>query len=175
MTRSTQRGMSRREIFTKSIRQKAHREGILFRDALNKANVEEKLKTQRVSEELVRHHPGHGDSKAYIGAARVDDGELYLHNEDVYDFEVDFVDTYEPIHHTERTISLLDIARPAKRKGVAKDFEILQNVRHVIVLEDGDFQDVFEHWEDDGWEQVYDEEHVDQFKSYSSVLRGNER
>ena len=89
-------------------------------------------------------------------------------------------------------VSLLDIARPAKQKGdvitftitiiqmthvkqsysgVAKDFEVVQKVRNVIVLEDNGLE---YQWEDDEWEQIYDERHAEEQRSYSSVLRGNE-
>lgn len=50
----------------------------------------------------------------------------------------------------------------------------MQTIRNVIVLED-EFQVEFQ-WEEeeDEWEQVFDERHAEQARSYSSVLRGNE-
>jgi hypothetical protein len=57
------------------------------------------------------------------------------------------------------------------QSGAAKDFEIVEKVRNVIVLEDNglDYQ-----WEDDEWEQIYDKRDAEEQLSYSSVLRGNE-
>jgi hypothetical protein len=54
---------------------------------------------------------------AYISGSNVDDGELFVREEDVYDFKIDFMDTSNTRHHTDMKISLLDIARPAKKKG----------------------------------------------------------
>jgi hypothetical protein len=131
-----------------------------------------------------------------------DERPFELRDEDVYDFKVDFADSRDTRHHTDMKVSLLDIARPAKAKGelgqfcifsseflicfcfcsqgAAKGFEVVRKTRGVIPLDDdGDF----EVWEDDvfdqelwgDWEQIYDEQRVDTRKSYSSVLRGNER
>lgn len=57
------------------------------------------------------------NSTSFLGRSQVDDGELFVREEDVYDFKVDFVDTHDTRHQTDMTVSLLDIARPAKRKG----------------------------------------------------------
>ena len=57
------------------------------------------------------------------------------------------------------------------QSGAAKDFEVVQKVRNVIALEDNCVEYL---WEDDEWEQIYDERHADEQRSYSSVLRGNE-
>ena len=127
-----------------------------------------------------------------------EEGVFELRDEDIYDFKVDFDSSRDTRHYTDMTVSLIDIARPAKGKGeiatrvfflqdcrlyllqgVAKDFEIVSKTRKVISLDDGDF----EIWEDDvfdqelwgDWEQIYDEHRVDTRPSYSSVLRGNER
>jgi hypothetical protein len=113
------------------------------------------------------------NGSAFISGPKVDDGELFVHEEDVYDFKTDFTDTHDTSHHTDTTISLLDIARPAKPKGVAKHFEVVQKVRDVIVLED-DFEGLEHQWEDDEWDQIYEERHAEEPRSYSSVLRGNE-
>ena len=47
----------------------------------------------------------------------------------------------------------------------------MQKLRNVIVLEDNGLE---YQWEDDEWEHIYDEEFVEEQRSYSSVLRGNE-
>lgn len=53
-----------------------------------------------------------------MSGVEIDDGELFIREEDVYDFKIDFMDTRDTLrHHTDMMISLSDIARPAKRKG----------------------------------------------------------
>ena len=58
---------------------------------------------------------------AYLSGSNVDDGELFVHEEDVYDFKIDFMDTTSDTHHHHRhadmKVSLVDIARPAKKNG----------------------------------------------------------
>ena len=49
----------------------------------------------------------------------------------------------------------------------------MQKSRNVIALDD-ELEDLGCQWEDDGWEQVYDEQHADEQRTYSSVLKGNE-
>ena len=48
----------------------------------------------------------------------------------------------------------------------------MQKLRNVIVLEDNGLEYQWE--DDDEWEHIYDEEFVEEQRSYSSVLRGNE-
>ena len=47
----------------------------------------------------------------------------------------------------------------------------MQKVRNVVALEDN-FEGVGFQWEDDEWEQIFDEWHTEEQKSYSSVVRG---
>jgi len=110
---------------------------------------------------------------AFISGSDVDDGELFVREEDVDDFKIDFTDTSNARHHSDMKVSLLDIARPAKQKGAAKDFEVVRKVRDVITLED-DFEGLEYYWEDDEWEQRCDQPHATEKKSYSSVVRGND-
>jgi hypothetical protein len=74
---------------------------------------------------------------------------------------------------TDMTVSILKIARKAKGKGIAREFEVVRNVRNVIALPEQN-ERTFP-GDDDDWEKVYDEEELDTRRSYSSVLRGNER
>jgi len=135
------------------------------------------------------------NGSTFITGSKIDDGELCVREEDVYDLKIDFMDTHDTRHHTDMTISLLDIARPAKPKGDipppytrsliqngstiilksgdAKHFEVVQKVRNVIALED-DLEGLEYQSEDDEWEQIYDEQRAEEPRTYSSVLRGNE-
>jgi len=177
MTKSAHKVTPRRAAFNKFVRQKAHREGILFNAALEKTFLPAGIKADYSSE----HHYPQSSGRKWANSAfisNVDDGELFIRDEDVYDYKIDFnlIDSYDTLtsnttHHTDMKVSLLDIARPAKRKGAAKDFEVVQKLRNVIVLEDNGLE---YQWEDDEWEHIYDEEFVEEQRSYSSVLRGNE-
>lgn len=73
------------------------------------------------SEDIDRHQRGQTglawNSGAFISGPEVDDGEIFIHDEDVYDYKIDFMDTSDTRHHTDMSVSLIDIARPAKRKG----------------------------------------------------------
>jgi len=126
---------------------------------------------------LPRKHIGWKNSSTFINGSNIDDGELFVREEHgYYDLdEIDFRHTSDTRHHTEMKVSLVDIARPAKRKGAAKDFEVVQTVQNVVVLED-EFESLGGYeWEDDEWEQIFDERHsAEERTSYSSVLRGNE-
>ena len=57
-------------------------------------------------------------SDAYLSGSNIDDGELFVREEDVYDFKIDFMDGPDTQHHTDMKVSLLDIARPAKKNGI---------------------------------------------------------
>ncbi|KZP03320.1 hypothetical protein FIBSPDRAFT_489786 [Athelia psychrophila] len=76
------------------------------------------------------------------------------------------------------TVLLSDIARPAKQRGVAKDFEIVDSLQRVIV--EDDFEEDFDYSPspaDEDWE-LYDEEweaRISSSKSYSAVVLGHDR
>jgi len=71
------------------------------------------------------------------------------------------------------SVQLWDIARPAKVKGIAKEFEVVHGVRRTIVLEDDNFETIDE--EDEDWENIYvDKMGPEEPRTYSAVLRGNE-
>ncbi|KII91882.1 hypothetical protein PLICRDRAFT_52006 [Plicaturopsis crispa FD-325 SS-3] len=69
--------------------------------------------------------------------------------------------------------SLLDIARPAKPKGIAKEFEVIESVQRVVALDDAEYAMA----DDDEWENVCAPADSTKTTSkdrstYSSVLRG---
>jgi len=108
------------------------------------------------------------NNAAYLS---VEDGDLFVRGEDV-DYLYTSNSTRHHHHDTRMKISLLDIARPAKQKGIAKDFEVVQKVRNVVVLEDDLENPLGYRWEDDEWdewEQIY---YTTEKKSYSSALKG---
>nr|VWP01206.1 G protein beta subunit Gib2 [Ganoderma boninense] len=71
-------------------------------------------------------------------------------------------------------VHILDIAKPAKPRGPAKEYEVVQTVRRVIALEDDDAWEEWEigsedEFEVDEWEAIEDEKH--RHASYAMVLQ----
>ncbi|KAG6909676.1 hypothetical protein DXG01_016083 [Tephrocybe rancida] len=73
--------------------------------------------------------------------------------------------------------SLLDIAKPAKPKGIAKDFEVVDSVTRIIAFEDDAWEDYSsltqgddDFWEE--WDDVYQEPDIVKEKklSYSAIV-----
>ncbi|KIM36250.1 hypothetical protein M413DRAFT_449304 [Hebeloma cylindrosporum] len=172
-------GISRKERYVKAVRAKAHQEGTVFKTALASMRHDESVHNlpRIYGSDIILSREARRRASSIKPSE--DEGVFELRDEDVYDFKVDFDDSRDIRHYTNMTVSLFDIARPAKGKGAAKDFEMVNKTRNVIPLDAGDF----EIWEDDvfdrelwgDWEEIYDEQRVDKRRSYSSVLRGNER
>ncbi|KAJ7673528.1 hypothetical protein B0H17DRAFT_1082863 [Mycena rosella] len=68
-------------------------------------------------------------------------------------------------------VAILDIARHARLKGVAKEFELLEAPRRIIALEEDVFPDGPQFTEDDAWEW----EDIDEFDLDSGVLEDSPR
>lgn len=123
-------------------------------------------------------------------------GKLELRDEDVYDFKIDFPAYETPRRNTNMTVSLLDIAKPSKRKGArrnvtfvplslshseplvltAEEERFINDIEDFVEIDGVSMAD-FSDFEDD-WEEVYDERQQVMVKvkpSYSAVLRGHER
>ena len=140
---SSQRSLSRPDFFfpvLQSVRALAHKGGMSAREAAGKLNgyrtvyravrlpppppiADNKLlNTHNLQKpwlvwgyHLDRHQE---DGLSYISHVKVDDGmTLHLEDEDVYDFKVDFPVREEGKRQTDMTVSLIDIAKPARRKG----------------------------------------------------------
>jgi len=69
-----------------------------------------------------------------------------------------------------QVIDLLDIARPAKPKGVAKDYEVIQGSPRIIALPD---EPLVPAVKEEEWEKI-DEDMVEPPKSYSAVVRDSD-
>ncbi|KAF9077324.1 hypothetical protein BDP27DRAFT_1312202 [Rhodocollybia butyracea] len=78
---------------------------------------------------------------------------------------------------TEHVVFILDIAKPAKPKGIAKDFEVVEGVRKVIFLDDeGDWGRFSEEDEWEEWEKIYSDSETSDVQevkrpAYSTVLQ----
>ncbi|KAF9483270.1 hypothetical protein BDN70DRAFT_873961 [Pholiota conissans] len=165
----------------KYVRAKAHKEGIMFMQALDIVEHSEngigtfmpKLRnsSHRPSWEVRDHIRSKRLSKRLSHTPDVDkpDTSEFDATEETTPSEV----LVAPRRRTDMFLPILKIARPAKGKGVARDFELVRNVRNVIALPEDRENAVLGN--DDDWERIYDEQEVDGRKSYSSVLRGNDR
>ncbi|KJA21325.1 hypothetical protein HYPSUDRAFT_203089 [Hypholoma sublateritium FD-334 SS-4] len=174
--KSAQKYMTRREALNKYVRAKAHREGTLFNTALDsvignengtgafvpaisgrmrqdspRREIRERLRVERFAK-----------APAHDRAAR----SLIVDREDTTS------EVHDPLPMTTISVSILDIARPAKQKGSAKGFEVVRKLRSVVALSEERGPNLPA---DDDWEHIYDEEELDTRPSYSSVLRRNER
>ncbi|PPQ68020.1 hypothetical protein CVT24_002929 [Panaeolus cyanescens] len=196
MTPSSKATPSPRTIFNKAVRAEAHARGLTFSRARNDMSPARDGPLLGIHQlglgpfgfccncdmDIKPPHPkGRGRSTynnkmCLVAAPEVDDGALELDDDDVYDFSVDFVDSPKLPQPPAHTVSLLDLARPAKKRGPAKDFEVVPRVRNVVALEDNDVDSFYvpstSGTGDDEWERVSDEQTFDNRRSYSSVLRG---
>ncbi|KAF9044936.1 hypothetical protein BJ165DRAFT_1404211 [Panaeolus papilionaceus] len=196
MTRSSKAAPSARTVFNKTVRAEAHAKGITF--AAARTTLPAGIHVSLVGNHQLGTGPngipcncdsdyrstarprGRGsynyNSKLYISGPQIDDGALEVEDEDVYDFSVDFSDTPALPQPTSHSVSLFDLARPAKKRGPAKEFEVVPRLRNVLALEDDDDIESFylasTSGGDDEWERISDEQSLDNRKSYSAVLRG---
>ncbi|KAJ3987856.1 hypothetical protein F5890DRAFT_1495205 [Lentinula detonsa] len=69
-------------------------------------------------------------------------------------------------------VSLFDIAKPAKCKGIEKEYEMVEKMREIIFL-DEELYEIEEQWED--WEEIHgwtDSEMKTQKPTYAAALQG---
>ncbi|KAF9050568.1 hypothetical protein BJ165DRAFT_1525792 [Panaeolus papilionaceus] len=109
-------------------------------------------------------------SKAFVSAPQVDDSVLKLTDDDVYDFRVDFIDSPElpdgesPVH----SFSLYELAKPAKKRGTVKEFEVIPRVRNAVVLSEEEHDGVGLFYvastcgDDEDWERISETGTTDQ-------------
>ncbi|KAJ7127256.1 hypothetical protein C8R43DRAFT_1074931 [Mycena crocata] len=205
MTRSELSPHSPR-VVRKAFRAQANSSGLSFRAAILATKVREEEEGKKIEKPvgLIRRNPGRMDGVQWNGdsfvCARQVDG---VHDENGWDAEEqeDAVYSEEQRPEAQMVVSLLDIARPAKRRGVAKKFEVLPTVQRVIELEDDAVSEQWEQWEAgsdawdvqserwdsqseqweipegdhtaEEWEELYKECLEKESRSYSSAVQGN--
>ncbi|KAF9257055.1 hypothetical protein L218DRAFT_965676 [Marasmius fiardii PR-910] len=85
---------------------------------------------------------------------------------------------------SQATVLLMEIAKPMKVKGIAKNFEVLQTVQRVIVLEEEDDMKSESGWEvascvESEWDQIYEDDHASDAQRlpllYSDAIRVKEK
>ncbi|KAJ7093513.1 hypothetical protein C8R44DRAFT_890733 [Mycena epipterygia] len=210
MTRSELSAHSPR-VVRKAFRAQASSAGLSYRAAIaaTKAKDAEDGKKVERPTGLIRRNPGRMDGVQWNGdsfvCARQVDGDvtrpLDVGAWDAEDQE-NTPGSEERGPQERMVVSLLDIARPAKRRGVAKKYEVLPTIRRVIELEDDAGSEQWEQWESgsdiwdtqserweiqseqweipardfaaDEWEELYAHK-LEEPRSYSSALRGDQR
>jgi len=171
--RHSQQSMSRREavVYNKAVRALAHKGGMTAHEAVGKLDG---YRTVREKPWLVygfRRHK-HEDGSSYVSHVKVDDGPLHLDDEDVYDFRVDFSAHEERTRQTDMTVSLLDIAKPARRKVRAKKSLVAQRGVADYDFEDFielDHSDAFSVFSED-WEDLCSDDDAGHERTYASVV-----
>ncbi|KAJ8093736.1 hypothetical protein PM082_009596 [Marasmius tenuissimus] len=169
-------GETRRSVYhpkfaKKAFRANAREAGMRYVDALQarkEAQVEAGAKTLHTKPGIGRRNPGRMDGvkwngDSFVCATHVDgddhDSDSERYSDSGYDSESDVQDERRPDSKTYE-ISLMDIAKPMKVKGVAKEFEIVQTVQRVIALEDDAKSDAWDlaSCAESDWDEVYDED-----------------
>jgi len=155
--RPHQKALSRREstVYNKAVRALAHKGGMTAHEAVGKLNGYRTV-TRDKPWRVYGYHPDrlHEDGSFYVSLVQVDDGALHLDDEDVYDFKVDFPVHEEQTRQTNMTVSLIDIAKPARRKVRAKKSVMTPQAAdyHFEDFIELDYDDAFsifsEDWED---------------------------
>ncbi|KAF9483279.1 hypothetical protein BDN70DRAFT_873970 [Pholiota conissans] len=170
--KSTHKPVPRREALLNYVRAKSHREGTTFSQAVQNVVFNENGRGDYIPNLYPRPAKSKWDWRGGRHSERnVKTPPFEQPAPSAVEGDEQIYEAPAAPRHTDMTVSLLNIARPAKGKRVARDFEVVRSVRNVIVLAEENEDTFFVN--DDGWERIYDEESVDYRKSYSSVLRGN--
>ncbi|KAL0569584.1 hypothetical protein V5O48_012372 [Marasmius crinis-equi] len=163
------------KVAKKTFRSAAKEAGMQYEDAIQaqkEAQAEAGAKTLSTKIGVVRRNPGRMDGVRWNGGSfvcptRVNGDDEFWEDEEYYRIMYDDYWTFEyPAEEEEGTavretqeVSLMDIAKPMKVKGIAREFEIVPTVQRVIPLEDDAKS---ENWEvmscaDSEWEEMYED------------------
>jgi len=151
--------ISKRKTFNKALRARASEEKTSFASVLIRTQSVQGTRPYRAMLNLPTH-PIRPMRRNMMDARHNDTSDL-----ENYDTEDEEGDVDQKKDST--VIDLMAIAKPAKVKGVARDFEFVK-VRNVIVLEDQDAEIEF----GDEWETIDFDEGTTTERSYSAALSG---
>ncbi|KAG7100213.1 hypothetical protein E1B28_001988 [Marasmius oreades] len=182
------------KVAKKAFRAAAKDAGMRYVDAIQvRKEAQSNLKTLSTKVGVVRRNPGRMDGVRWNGDSFVCplhvDSDLSVFGGSEDELECEYDDSYEfdnkrseeKMKTVSETVCLMDIAKPMKVKGIAKDFEVLQTVRRVIALED-ELEN--EEWEmtsctgsewDEVIEDVESEAALGAWQSYSDAIRSREK
>ncbi|KAJ7816849.1 hypothetical protein B0H14DRAFT_2843981 [Mycena olivaceomarginata] len=150
MTRSELSPHSPR-VVRKAFRAQAASKGLSYREAILSTKAKEEAEGKKVEKPagIIRRNPGRMDGvqwngDSFVCARQVDGDEpRALHGLTWDDDGIEHLENEPRPRNEPMVISLLDIARPAKQRGVTKN----RRVRQVIELDDGTRSEQWEDWE----------------------------
>ncbi|KAF9257059.1 hypothetical protein L218DRAFT_965678 [Marasmius fiardii PR-910] len=188
------------KLAKKALRAAAKDAGMRYVDAIKARNEAVKsdgktLSTNKIG--VVRRNPGRMDGVQWNGDSFICPWNVdrrYDGSGDDFDLGDGDDSDWEESEYPEKapnvngnpvttTVSLMDIAKPMKVKGIAKDFEVVQTVRRVIVLDEDDMKSE-SGWEvascvESEWDQIYEDDGVSDARglplSYSDAIRAKEK
>ncbi|KAJ7204552.1 hypothetical protein B0H12DRAFT_472288 [Mycena haematopus] len=159
MTRSELSPHSPR-VVRKAFRAQAASKGLSYGEAVLAAKAKAAAEGTKVEKPLgiVRRNPGRMDGVQWNGdsfvCARQIDGDAAEIEDEGTRTRVEVLSDEQRARNEPMVVSLLDIARPAKRRGLAKKYQIVPRVPRAIELEDGMQSEQWEEWErgSDAWD-----------------------
>ncbi|KAF9444540.1 hypothetical protein P691DRAFT_807194 [Macrolepiota fuliginosa MF-IS2] len=157
--------ISKRKAFNKAIRARAAEEQTSFVSVLLRTLDVQGTRPYRSKLNLPTH-PDRPTRRNMMGRDQLKDTDTYpnhdrerpTHNQDGFEQEKKTI-----------VIDLMAIAKPAKVKGIAKEFEVVKRIKDVIVLEDHVEDNDFD---GDGWEAVNYDVGCTEKRTYSAALSG---
>ncbi|ESK91220.1 hypothetical protein Moror_2940 [Moniliophthora roreri MCA 2997] len=176
------------KVAKKAFRTATRDAGIRYVDAIT-ALKQTQAQEKTLSNPSTRRNPGRMDGAQWNG-----DSFICTKDVDGHHLQSDIESDYEDDEYEEQNcatrrqeVSLLDMAKPMKKRGIAKHFEIVRTVQRTIPFDEGlEFEEGSECWdimshigdEDSEWEEVYHEEKVEEKvkavrPTYSAILREN--
>ncbi|KAF7302858.1 hypothetical protein MKEN_01248000 [Mycena kentingensis (nom. inval.)] len=160
MTRSEVSEHSPR-VVRKAFRAQARTQGLTYPQAIAAAKARQLAsgKIEYPATDAARRNAGQTDD-SFICPKRIDGGMTRMQQQGAKDAWKEFVEEDEEKVEEDRRpapleVSLMDIARPAKRRGGTKKFHVVSNVRRTLSVADSDAEtEEWEQWEDqsEAWE-----------------------
>ncbi|KAF5316563.1 hypothetical protein D9619_006283 [Psilocybe cf. subviscida] len=187
-----QKRFTSREQFTKAVRAKAHKDNVRFQEALGEFDVPHRNRPQVWTCSCCVGYTSRQVPNYSLRPQHLFEDTEEPTFDDIYNVQVDFYDSPADLFKrtTDMSVSLLDIARPAKKtrkakgKAVAKDeFQVVSSkALHAPAIPEEEFEiwedDVYDRsmWEqeEDEWEQIFDEHNADTRPSYAAILQRND-
>jgi len=162
--------ISKRKAFNKAIRARAAEEQTSFVSVLLRTLDVQGTRPYRSKLNLPTH-PDRPTRRNMMGRDQLKDTETKDTDTDPTHDRGHAVRDQDGVEQEKKTvvIDLMAIAKPAKVKGVAKEYEVVKRVKDVIVLEDHD-EDIG--FGGDDWEALNYDDGSTEKRTYSAALSG---
>ncbi|KAJ7626069.1 hypothetical protein FB45DRAFT_922888 [Roridomyces roridus] len=157
MTRSELNPHSPR-VVRKAFRAQAKTAGLTYREAILKAKADAATEKHLTPAGVIRRNPGRMDGvqwngDSFVCASQVDGDDVKVEVTGVEEQDEDLAAEMR-VPEEKVVVSLMDIARPAKRRGTAKKYVVLPAIRRVKSFNDDAQSEQWEQWEEgsEAWE-----------------------